>query len=77
MNGYDLGAVTKDAPEERLHWLVVSRRLNLKEAQKAIATDWVAAYQRYVGELRFDHYVEAASQSYRLAERHPERTTSV
>jgi hypothetical protein len=44
-DGRDLGAVTKDALEERLHWLMKSGQLGLKEAQKAIATDWVAAYQ--------------------------------
>jgi hypothetical protein len=56
VNGYDLGAVTKDALEERLHWLVVSGRLDLKEAQRTIATDWVAAYQRYVGQFPLYHY---------------------
>ena len=43
--------LNKDALEERLHWLVVSGRLDLKEAQRAITTDWTAAYQRYVGQL--------------------------
>jgi hypothetical protein len=32
VNGYDLGAVTKDALEERLHWMVVSGQFDLKEA---------------------------------------------
>lgn len=58
VNGHDLGAVTKDALEERLHWLVISGQLDLKEAQKAIATDWVAADQKYVGELPLYHYTD-------------------
>ena len=62
VDGYDLGAVTKDALEERLHWLVVSGRLDLKEAQRAIATDWTAAYQRYVGQLPLYHYDVSQSQ---------------
>jgi hypothetical protein len=39
VKGYELGSITKDALEERLHWLVVSGHLDLKEAQKLIATD--------------------------------------
>ena len=41
--GKDIGAVTKDALEDRLHWLVVSGQLDLKEAQREIATDWITA----------------------------------
>lgn len=39
----------KDALEDRLHYLVcTTHELTLKQAQQAIATDWVAAYKKYV-----------------------------
>jgi hypothetical protein len=41
-------AHVKDKLEDRLHALVCAGRLSLPEAQKAIATDWIAAYRRYV-----------------------------
>ena len=41
-------AHVKDALENRLHTMVCSGELGLREAQQAIATDWVAAYQTYV-----------------------------
>jgi hypothetical protein len=41
-------ARAKDALEERLHEMVCSRQLDLAAAQKAIATNWIAAYQEYV-----------------------------
>jgi hypothetical protein len=37
----------KDALEERLHELVCSGDLDLHTAQKAIATDWITAYEKY------------------------------
>lgn len=40
---------TKDILENRLHDLVCSGQLALASAQSQIATDWWAAYQRYVG----------------------------
>ena len=43
------GARTKDVLENRLHDLVCSRRLSLAAAQHQEATNWVAAYHRYVG----------------------------
>jgi hypothetical protein len=43
------GARTKDVLENRLHDLVCSGRLSLVFAQHQEATDWVAAYHRYVG----------------------------
>ena len=43
------GARTKDQIENKLHTLVCSGRLSLKDAQKAIATNWYTAYQKYVG----------------------------
>ncbi len=51
VEGRDLGAVTKDRLEERLAELVRFDELPLAEAQKAIAKDWVKAYERYVGAL--------------------------
>jgi hypothetical protein len=43
------GARTKDALENRLHALVCSGTLTLPYAQRIEATNWVAAYKRYVG----------------------------
>jgi hypothetical protein len=40
----------KDRLEERLHKLVCKGALSLDEAQTAIASDWIAAYQKYVEE---------------------------
>jgi hypothetical protein len=37
----------KDALEERLHQLVCEGQLDLETAQKAIATDWITAYEKY------------------------------
>lgn len=43
------GARTKDVVENRLNKLICSGSITLAAAQAAIATDWWAAYQRYVG----------------------------
>ena len=43
------GARTKDVLENRLHDLVCSGRLPLRCAQHMEATNWVAAYRKYVG----------------------------
>ena len=43
------GARTKDVLENTLHDLVCSGRLTLRYAQHIEATNWVAAYRRYVG----------------------------
>jgi hypothetical protein len=40
-------AHVKDALEERLHELVCSGQVDLSIAQHDIATDWIAAYQKY------------------------------
>jgi len=32
--------------EDRLHWLVIGGRLDLKQAQKEISADWTAAYHK-------------------------------
>ena len=44
----DSNARTKDKLENALHALVCSGSLPLKTAQKAIASNWFAAYQKYV-----------------------------
>ena len=43
------GARTKDVLENRLHDLVCSGVLSLPKAQHLEATNWVAAYRRFVG----------------------------
>jgi hypothetical protein len=43
------GARTKDALENRLHDLVCAGAIGLRDAQHIEATDWVAAYRRYLG----------------------------
>jgi hypothetical protein len=40
-------AETKDRLEWKLHKLVCSHRLDIQEAQRAVATDWIAAYKRF------------------------------
>jgi hypothetical protein len=45
------GARTKDVLENRLHDLVCEGRLALASARRQEASDWVAAYRRYVGSL--------------------------
>jgi len=42
-------AHAKDELEQRLHDLVCGGQLDLATAQRAIATDWIGAYRRYVG----------------------------
>jgi len=42
-------AHVKDALENRLHKLVCDGTLTLEHAQSEIATDWIAAYYKYVG----------------------------
>jgi hypothetical protein len=44
-----LGAHEKDRLEQRLHRMICAERISVEEAQHAIATDWVAAYRKYVG----------------------------
>ncbi len=43
------GSYAKDRLEDRLHALVCDGRVPLAQAQREIATDWIAAYRRYVG----------------------------
>ncbi len=40
----------KDQLENRLHRLICTGKIALKEAQNAIKTDWIAAYKKYVGD---------------------------
>lgn len=42
------GARVKDVVETRLKRLICDGKITLAEAQKAIATNWVAAYKKYV-----------------------------
>ncbi|BAP88342.1 putative uncharacterized protein [Burkholderiales bacterium GJ-E10] len=44
------GAKRKDKLENALHRLVCRGRIPLAQAQREIAQNWIAAYQRYVGE---------------------------
>jgi hypothetical protein len=41
------GAKTKDRLELKLHKLVCSDKVPLVQAQRDIAADWIAAYQKY------------------------------
>jgi hypothetical protein len=43
-------AHSKDKLENKLHSLVCVNQVDLKTAQREIATDWIAAYKKYVGE---------------------------
>jgi hypothetical protein len=42
------GARIKDRLENRLHAMVCARSMDLAEAQRAIASNWWDAYQRYI-----------------------------
>lgn len=42
-------ARVKDRLENKLHELVCAGQLDLKTAQRAIASNWIEAYQRYIG----------------------------
>jgi len=59
-------AHVKDVLEERLHEMVCSHQLDLTEAQRAIATDWIAAYEKYVGASRSDAPVQRRKLSLSL-----------
>jgi hypothetical protein len=49
------GSYAKDRLEARLHWLVCHRGLALATAQRDLASDWIAAYKRYVGAAPNNH----------------------
>jgi hypothetical protein len=57
-------AHVKDALEERLHQLVCDGELDLPTAQRAIATDWITAYKKYLGT---DRYVSQTRNAVRSA----------
>ena len=42
-------ARVKDRLEDKLHELVCSGQLDLQTAQRAIASNWIEAYKKYVG----------------------------
>lgn len=46
-----LNAHIKDVLEDKLHALVCAGKLPIQTAQKAIAQNWLVAYQKYVGRL--------------------------
>ncbi len=46
-----LNAHVKDKLENRLHALACSGKITFQEAQKAIASNWTAAYLKYLGPL--------------------------
>ena len=46
----DWNAHIKDKLENKLHDLVCSGTLDLKSAQQQIATNWIGAYQQYLGQ---------------------------
>jgi hypothetical protein len=46
-------AHVKDVLEERLHQLVCAGSIDLPTAQRAIATDWISAYKKYLGNDRY------------------------
>ena len=45
-------AADKDRLENRLHKMVCAGEISLKDAQRAIATDWVATYRTYIGQVK-------------------------
>lgn len=51
VQGYDLGAKTKDKLENVIHKLICSGKITLPEGQEMLRNDWVAAYQKYIGPL--------------------------
>ena len=50
-NTKPLNARVKDALENKLHALVCAGKANLATVQHDIATDWVAAYRKYVSSI--------------------------
>jgi hypothetical protein len=46
-----LNAHIKDTLENKLHELICTGKIPVEQAQKDIATDWIKAYQKYVGAL--------------------------
>lgn len=48
-------AHVKDQLENKLHELICDGKLDMKTAQQEIATDWIAAYKKYVSPTPLDH----------------------
>ena len=46
--GLHVGDSDKDVLENALHKMVCNGDISLRDAQKAIAVDWIASYKRYV-----------------------------
>ena len=55
------GARVKDRIENKLHQLVCDGSLTLKTAQKAIASNWMDAYSKYIGPLPTSSPTESSS----------------
>ena len=53
----------KDALERKLHRLVCAGELDLKTAQREIATNWIEAYKKYVSEHPPAHVVRETNQA--------------
>lgn len=45
-------AHTKDRLENVLHKKVCNEEITLQEAQKAISTNWIDAYKKYIGDIK-------------------------
>lgn len=56
VGGFNEGAHTKDALENKLHSLMCSGKLTMTQAQNAIRGDWRVAYKKYVSP-KFPKYV--------------------
>jgi len=56
VGGFNEGAHTKDALENKLHSLMCSGKLTMPQAQNAIRGDWRVAYKKYVSPT-FPKYV--------------------
>jgi hypothetical protein len=50
--GGPCNAIDKDRLENRLHRMVCAGEMPLEDAQRAIATDWVAAHRTYIGQVK-------------------------
>jgi hypothetical protein len=61
-NSSTWNAHVKDALEERLHRLVCDGKVDLPTAQQAIATNWISAYKKYLGDDRFVSQVTQAAE---------------
>jgi hypothetical protein len=69
------GARTKDVLENRLHDLVCEGQLALASAQSQEASDWVAAYRRYVGSPPATSSLPGASPGGFYASSYPSAST--